>query len=79
MLTNGSELYFALGSTGSPLKMLGGVDLNEPTQILNLSVTEFTSEKFDTQLNSLEWLPNSSSHAYFTLNLTKIAQELKLK
>ena len=77
LLTKGSCLHFAIGD-GIKTKLIGGVNLlyhqsNEdwPT-IRNVSVESdnFYSENI--------WRPAGSEHAYFELNLTKIAKDLQI-
>lgn len=79
VITKGSCLYFVLSIRGQSIKILGGIDISEPTQDMNLSATEITLDKSENLLSMLEILPKNSIHAYFTLNLTQIAQDLQVQ
>ena len=78
VLTHGSCLSFALGYTEKSMKIIGSVNLTEPFQEMNLSLTESKIETMGKLLNQNSRFTNNISHAYFLLNLSKIAQELQV-
>ena len=77
VLTSGAHLSFVLGFVGQSIKLVGSVNLIERTQNINLTVTEFKFENRAELFNQPAWIPNDANYAYFLLNLTKIARNLK--
>lgn len=79
VLTDGSYLSFTLGFTGQAMKTVGRVNLNKSIQAVNVSVSDPALSKTKSSANDVELMPHSSHHAYFVLNLTKVAKGLKMK
>ena len=79
VLTDGSCLSFTLGFAGQAMKTAGNVDLSKSVQAVNVSVSDPALSKTKSSANDAEMTPHSSHHAYFVLNLTKVAKELKMK
>ena len=79
VLTDGSHLSFTLGVSRTTMKIVGKVDLNKSVQEVNVSVFETTLT--NTSNNTSNFSDNATSlldswyHAYFVLNLTKVAKE----
>ena len=79
VLTNGSYISFSLGFAGQAMKTVGSVDLSKSVQAVNVSVSEPDLSNTKCSANDVELMPHSSHHAYFVLNLTKVAKGLKMK
>ena len=79
VLTNGSYLSFTLGFAGQATKTVGNVDLSKSVQVVNVSVSDSALSKSKSSANDVGLMPYSSHHAYFVLNLTKVAKGLQMK
>ena len=79
VLTDGSYLSFTLGFAGQAMKTVGSVNLSKSVQVVNVSVSDSVLSKTKSSANDVELMPYSSHHAYFVLNLTKVAKGLQMK
>ena len=76
VLTDGSRLSFTLGFSGKPKKTVGTVDLIKSAQLVDISVAESALVNTIESADHTSWMSNSLHHAYFVLNLTKVAKGL---
>ena len=79
VLTDGSYLSFTLGFAGQAMKTVGSVNLSKSVQVVNVSVSDSVLSKTKSSANDIGLMPYTSHHAYFVLNLTKVAKGLKMK
>ena len=77
-VTNGSLLYFAVGFTGKPKTIYGGVDINETSRSKNIAFTKCDSRQTADPSIRPSSEPSRSNLARFEINLTQIAQNLVL-
>ena len=78
IITHGSVLYFSLGFPGKPKTVFGGVDISEVSGKSDLSITSLESQSESNKSADSADSTTSSNVARFEVNLTKIAQNLKL-
>lgn len=78
VLTDGSYLSFTFGFAGQAMKTVGSVNLSKSVQVVNVSVSDSVLSKTKSSANDVELMPYSSHHAYFVLNLTKVAKGLQM-
>ena len=76
VLTDGSRLSFMLGISGQVMKTVGTVDLSKSVQEVDISVAESEFVNTKDSANDTSWISNSLHHAYFVVNLTKVATEI---
>lgn len=78
LITNGTRLFFVLNFAQTQPIVLGGVDLDKQTQKMQLVNIEVAFEGNEKHID-LESLINriSGSNAFFVLNLTQMAMDLK--
>ena len=78
LITNGTTLFFVLDLANSHPIILGGVDLNEDSQIMQLANIEVRFEGKDNCINVNGLIHQmSGSNAFLMLNLTQTAIDLK--
>lgn len=76
ILTNDSQLYFAIDFVNQQKNVIGGVDINNGNQNRRLSFKECESHETNILLGQPEVRPTSSSHVRSDINLTQIAKGL---
>ena len=64
---------------GKPIKLFGGVDINDDNRNKRLVFKELGSKSLNTHLEQTKVVPVNSNHAHFEINLMKIAQNLRLE
>ncbi len=80
LLTNGAKLFFILDMANTRPIVLGGVDLNKNSQTMHIANIEVAFEGNDDSFDMNGLIHQiSGSCAYFILNLTQMAWELKTK
>ena len=79
VLTDGSRLSFTLCFSGKAMKTVGTVDLSKSVQVVDISVAESEFVNTKDSADHTPWMSNSLHHAYFVLNLTKVAKGLQIK
>ena len=78
IVTNGSLLYFSLGFPGKLKKVFGGIDISEVSKSNDASIANLDSQVTVGRTEEHGPLSTGSSLARFEINLTKVAQNLKL-
>ena len=79
VLTDGSRLSFTLGFSGKAMKTVGTVDLSKSVQEVDIFVDESAFVNTKESADHTLWMSSSLHHAYFVLNLTKVAKGLQSK
>ena len=78
LITNGTRLFFILNPSGASSVVLGGVDLKKDNQEMKLVNIESTTFGNDNRIEFEDLILNvSSGNAFFKLNLTQTAKDLK--
>ena len=78
LITNGTRLFFILNPSGVSSVVLGGVDLKKDNQEMKLVNIEPTNFGNDNRIEFEDLIHNvSGGSAFFKLNLTQTARELK--
>ena len=78
IITNGSVIYFSLGFPGKLKKVFGGIDIGEISKNDNSSIANIDSQVEVDLFEESNHPSTDSNVARFEINLTKIAQNLKL-
>ena len=78
IVINGTIFHFAIGFSGKPQKIYGGVDINETSRRKYLSFDECDSQETADTSNLSSNEPSRSNIARFEISLTQIAQNLIL-
>lgn len=79
IITNGSVLYLSLGFPGKPKTVFGGVDIGGSSVNSGLSIIDLESQIEANNSGKSGDSAIASNVARFEINLTKIAQHLKLE
>lgn len=79
IITNGSVLHFSMGIPGRLKKVFGGIDINEVTRNNDSSIDEHDFQILTNRPEKADAPSTSTNIARFEINLTKIAQNLKLE
>ena len=79
MITDGVILYFAIGFSGKPKTVYGGIDISSSSQIQNTTLQEGCSSELVILSHKSESTSMNSNVARFEINLTKVAQNLVLE
>ena len=78
LVTNGTRLFFVLNFTDARPIVLGGVDLSKQTQEMKMVNIEIAFNEGENRISVEQIIHQvSSSNAYFTLNLTQTAIDLR--